>query len=122
MQAADHQNEHFLRGRQTTDKEGEVSFHSIFPGWYPSRAPHIHLHIYDATGKSLLVTQIAFPEEVCKTVYIQGEYASHGLPETTNENDNVFGDGLANEMGTITGNPKDGYVLRHSIYVKGSHR
>jgi protocatechuate 3,4-dioxygenase beta subunit len=118
MQAADHVKEHFLRGRQTTNAHGLVSFHSIYPGWYSSRAPHIHLHIYNADGKSLLVTQVAFPEEVSKAVYSQGVYSSHGLPDTTNANDNVFFDSLANELATITGNPADGYILNHSIYIK----
>ena len=37
----DNTSKHFLRGRQTTDGNGQVSFISIFPGWYQSRAPHI---------------------------------------------------------------------------------
>ncbi|MDX5479188.1 MAG: intradiol ring-cleavage dioxygenase, partial [Cyclobacteriaceae bacterium] len=52
----------FLRGRQTTDANGKVAFTTIFPGWYTGRATHIHLHIFDQAGKSLLVSQIAFPE------------------------------------------------------------
>jgi len=32
----------FLRGVQTTDANGVVSFHSVFPGWYNGRALHIH--------------------------------------------------------------------------------
>ena len=52
---------HFLRGRQTTDANGLVTFTSIFPGWYSPRAPHIHAHIYSSSGTSLLITQIAFP-------------------------------------------------------------
>lgn len=50
----------FLRGRQTTDANGQVSFISIFPGWYAGRAPHIHLEVLNANGNSLLVTQVAF--------------------------------------------------------------
>ncbi len=61
--------EHFLRGRQTTDANGRVSFISIFPGYYRGRSPHIHLEILKPNEKSLLVTQIAFPEDICDTVY-----------------------------------------------------
>lgn len=118
MQAANHVNEHFLRGRQTTNSNGQVSFHSIYPGWYAGRAPHIHAHIYNTKGQSLLVTQIAFPEEVSKAVYAGGVYAAHGLPDTTNAADMVFNDSIANELATLTGNTKDGYVLTHGIYVK----
>lgn len=118
MQMADHVNEHFLRGRQVTDEQGIVSFHSIYPGWYSGRAPHIHVHVFDAKGKSLLITQIAFPEEVCREVYSQGVYAAHGMPDTTNLNDMVFSDSIANELGTLTGNMHEGYTLSHAIYLK----
>jgi protocatechuate 3,4-dioxygenase beta subunit len=118
MQATDYTNVHFLRGRQVTNANGQVSFHSIYPGWYPGRAPHVHVHIYDAGGKSLLVTQIAFPENISKHVYDKGVYAAHGLPDTNNATDNVFNDSIANELGSITGNTADGFVLSHSIYVK----
>ena len=36
---------HFLRGLQTTDANGLVSFATIFPGWYSGRAIHIHVHV-----------------------------------------------------------------------------
>src|ERR1041385_4089205 len=62
MQSTNYTSVHFLRGRQTTDSAGLVTFTSIFPGWYSGRATHIHVHIYNASGTSLLVTQISFPE------------------------------------------------------------
>lgn len=117
MQSTNYQNVHFLRGRQTTDTSGLVTFTSIFPGWYSGRAPHIHVHIYNATGKSLLVTQIAFPADICKIVYAQGEYKSHGQADTTNANDNVFSDGVSTEMSTVTGSVAAGFVLTHTIVV-----
>lgn len=118
MQAADHTQEHFLRGRQLTNKTGSVSFSSIYPGWYPGRAPHIHVHVYDQNGKSLLVTQIAFPAEVCWEVYSKGVYESHGQPETSNEQDNVFGDGFTTELAKVSGSFEKGFVLNHSIFVE----
>ena len=62
MQSIDYTAVHFLRGPQITNVERKVAFTTIFPGRYQSRATHIHVHIYDSSGKSLLVTQIAFPE------------------------------------------------------------
>lgn len=56
MQTVNYTAVHFLRGRQTTDDNGLVTFTSIFPGWYSGRATHIHVHIYNASGTSLLVT------------------------------------------------------------------
>ncbi|SEJ83014.1 Dioxygenase [Dyadobacter sp. SG02] len=117
MQSTNYTSVHFLRGRQTTDANGLVTFTSIYPGWYSGRAPHIHVHIYNASGKSLLVTQIAFPEEISKVVYAQGVYASHGQADTTNARDNVFGDGVSTEMSTVTGSASAGYGLTHAIVV-----
>ncbi|MEA5256324.1 intradiol ring-cleavage dioxygenase [Arcicella aquatica] len=118
MQKTNYTSVHFLRGRQTTDSTGVASFKSIYPGWYSGRAPHIHVHVYNASGTSLLVTQIAFPENISAVVYAQGVYASHGQADTKNATDNVFGDGFTNEMSTVTGSVADGYVLVHTIYVK----
>ncbi|MEA5138318.1 dioxygenase family protein [Arcicella rigui] len=118
MQKTDYTSVNFLRGRQSTDSTGLAAFTSIYPGWYSSRAPHIHVHIYNSSGTSLLVTQIAFPEDVSAVVYAQGVYASHGQADTKNASDNVFGDGFTNELATVTGSASAGYVLTHIIYVK----
>ena len=58
------------------------------------------------------------PEEISKVVYTKGVYAPHGQAETTNAADMVFTDSIANEMATVTGNPLDGYILSHAVYVK----
>jgi protocatechuate 3,4-dioxygenase beta subunit len=118
MQSADFQSVHFLRGRQTTTTNGVASFKTIFPGWYSGRAPHVHAHIYDSTGKSLLVTQIAFPTDVCNTVYTTAtQFYLKGKQDTSNASDNVFSDSLANQLGTVTGSVSQGFVLAHTIVV-----
>jgi protocatechuate 3,4-dioxygenase beta subunit len=117
MQSTNYQSVHFLRGRQTTDANGLVTFTTIFPGWYSGRAPHIHVHVYNSSGKSLLVTQIAFPADICKIVYAQGEYKSHGQADTANSNDNVFSDGVTTELATVTGSVAAGFALTHTIVV-----
>jgi protocatechuate 3,4-dioxygenase beta subunit len=118
MQQTDYTSVHFLRGRQTSDANGEVSFISIFPGWYQGRAPHIHVEVLSASGSSLLVTQIAFPENVTNEVYSSTNYASHGQADTSNTSDNVFADSLSDELATLTGNLTDGYTLSKTITVK----
>lgn len=118
MQAANWTSVHWLRGRQTTDANGLVTFTSIFPGWYSGRAPHIHVHVYNASGKSLLVTQIAFPKATCDTVYTTAtDYKSKGTADTTNERDNVFSDGFTNELASFAGSVADGYTMTHTIVV-----
>ncbi|GAA4469747.1 intradiol ring-cleavage dioxygenase [Nibrella saemangeumensis] len=119
MQSVNFTKVDFLRGRQTTDANGLVSFTSIFPGWYGARAPHIHVHIYNASGKSLLVTQIAFPYDVANTVYTTGQSYGYtkGAQDTKNETDNVFRDGFATELATVSGSLSGGYTLTHTIVV-----
>lgn len=109
----------FLRGRQTTDANGLVGFKSIFPGWYSGRAPHIHVHVYNAAGKSLLVTQIAFTYAASNTVYTTGQSYGYtrGAQDTLNERDNVFSDGVTSELATLSGSLSGGYTLTHTIVV-----
>lgn len=118
MQRNDLRSEHFLRGRQTADENGRVSFLSIYPGWYNGRAPHIHLEVFDKNGRSLLVTQVAFPEEASKKVYSSTLYSNRGQADTANDRDNVFADSLSEQMGTITGNLTDGFTLSSTIVVR----
>ncbi len=116
MQQADFTDEDFLRGRQTTDANGQVSFISVFPGWYSGRAPHIHLEILDANENSLRVTQIAFPKSICDTVYSTNSY--NGEADTLNATDNVFSDSLDGNMAdSVTGNTADGYTLLKTVVV-----
>lgn len=125
MQTVDYTAYHFLRGRQTTDANGLVSFTSIFPGWYTSRATHIHVHIYDSLGNSLLITQIAFPEGTGSAVELVNAATAYGYTQgmsgyTYNATDNVFSDGVSTEMSTISGSVSGGYTLTHEIYVSAS--
>lgn len=104
--------ETFLRGIQNTDGAGRAMFTTIYPGWYPGRATHIHADI-SVNGASAKVTQIAFPENVTAAVYSSGVYASNGQNPTTNARDNVFSDGVSSEMATVTGDPASGFTGSH---------
>lgn len=116
MQSTDYSTAHFLRGRQTTNANGQVSFISIFPGWYPSRAPHIHLEVLNSNGNSLKISQIAFPKNICDLVYATNGYNESA--DTTNNGDNIFSDSLdGNIADSITGNNTDGYTLFKTIIV-----
>lgn len=117
MQQTDYSSVHFLRGRQTSDSNGEVSFISIYPGWYRGRAPHIHVEVLTTSGSSLLVTQIAFPENISSEVYESTNYVAHGQADTSNESDNIFADSLSKELATVTGNLTDGFTLNQTIIV-----
>lgn len=122
MQSVDYTGVHFLRGRQVADGNGLVSFTSIFPGWYSGRATHIHVHIYNASGTSLKVTQIAFPEGSSSAVTLVNTgaagYTKGMSGYTYNASDNIFSDDTAGtELATVTGTVSAGYVLTHKIAV-----
>lgn len=125
MQSTNYTAVHFLRGRQTTDADGLVKFTSIFPGWYSGRATHVHVHIYNSSGTSLLVTQIAFPEGSSSAVTtVNGTagqpygYTKGMTGYTYNASDNVFSDDTTGaEIGTVTGSISAGYTLTHTINV-----
>jgi protocatechuate 3,4-dioxygenase beta subunit len=123
MQSADFTTVHFLRGRQATDSNGLVTFTSIFPGWYSGRATHIHVHIFNAAGNSLLITQIAFPEGSSSAVALVNASTANGYTKgmtgyTYNAADGVFSDdSTGSEIATISGSIAAGYTLTKTITV-----
>ena len=107
---------HFLRGRQRTNAKGEVSFISIFPGFYRGRAPHIHVEVLDESENSMLATQVAFPEAICNTVYETENY--DGLNYVSNTSDGIFRNSLERNMvDALEGNLTNGYTLKKRIVV-----
>ena len=100
--------ETYLRGLQTTDSNGRVTFTTIYPGWYQGRATHIHVEV-TVNGRSVKVTQIAFPEDVTAAVYRTGVYAAKGQNSTTNARDGIFADGVSEQLVSLAGDTSTGY-------------
>jgi protocatechuate 3,4-dioxygenase beta subunit len=100
--------ETYLRGIQTTDAGGRVTFTTIYPGWYQGRATHIHVEV-SQNGRSIKTTQIAFPEDVTAAVYRTGVYLSSGQNPTTHARDGIFSDGVSSELVSLAGDPGSGY-------------
>lgn len=118
MQSNNYTSVHFLRGRQVTDENGLVTFTTIFPGWYQGRSTHIHVHIYNAGGTSLKVTQISFPEGSGSAVAAVNGYDKGMSGYTYNASDNIFSDDKNGvEMATVTGNTTDGFELSIQLNV-----
>lgn len=106
----------FLRGIQTTNSNGEVTFTTVYPGWYQGRATHIHVEV-TINGRSVKVTQIAFTEAVNNTVYATGAYASRGSNPISNASDGIFADSLSSELTTPTGDTTSGYAANFQVGV-----
>jgi protocatechuate 3,4-dioxygenase beta subunit len=108
----------FLRGYQTTDKDGMVKFTTIYPGWYPQRTPHIHYKIrspasaaaaYEFTG------QMYFDEGLSDRVYARPPYAARGKRSVSNVTDWLYKrDGGRQSMVTVTP-MKDGYSASFDV-------
>ena len=106
----------YLRGIQTTNSNGEVTFITIYPGWYQGRATHIHAEV-TIDGRSVKVTQIAFPETVNNTVHANGAYASRGTNPIANASDGIFADSLSSELVTPVGDPSNGFTAAFQIGI-----
>ena len=120
--------ENYLRGVQEADDAGLVTFSSIFPACYQGRWPHIHFEVYPslelATDEQnkIATSQIALPQDACETVYATAGYEQsvRTLDQVSLEGDNVFGDdGGARQLGTVTGNAADGYMVALTVAVDG---
>jgi protocatechuate 3,4-dioxygenase beta subunit len=106
----------YLRGIQTTNANGEVTFTTIYPGWYQGRATHIHAEV-TVGGRAVKASQIAFPESVNNTVHASGAYASRGSNPMSNLADGTFADSLSAELVTPTGSPSSGYAATFQIGI-----
>lgn len=106
----------FLRGIQSTNSAGEVVFTTIYPGWYQGRATHIHVEVARA-GRSLKVTQMAFPEEISNQVHTQGVYASRGVNRLSNSQDGIFADGYSTQLASVAGSPAGGMTATFRVAV-----
>ena len=108
--------ENYLRGVQEADTSGALTFTSIFPAAYAGRWPHIHFEVYpslaEATkaGTKLKTSQLALPEDICRTVYATSGYESsvRNLAQTSLQRDMVFSDGVDRQMATVTGDVSSG--------------
>ena len=106
----------YLRGIQTTNSNGEVTFVTIYPGWYQGRATHIHLEV-TINGVSRKVTQMAFPETVNNAVHTSGVYSTRGRNPMSNSSDGIFADSLSSEIVTPTGNTTSGYAATFQVGI-----
>ncbi|MGE0854973.1 MAG: intradiol ring-cleavage dioxygenase, partial [Hyphomicrobiaceae bacterium] len=93
--------QHYLRGTQTTDAKGMVTFKTVYPGWYPGRTPHIHIKAL-LDEKSVLTGQIYFPDDMSARVYkAHAPYNARPSPDQTNETDFLFRQGQKEGGGII---------------------
>lgn len=118
-------NQNYLRGVQETDANGDVTFTTIFPACYAGRMPHVHFEVYSSLAKAssasnrIRTSQFAFPLATCNEVYATSGYSAsvRNLSQISFATDNVFSDGYALQLATVTGNVTDGYVAALTVAI-----
>ena len=104
-------NQNYLRGTQEADANGRVTFTSIYPGCYAGRWPHIHFEVYPSLSAATNVSnrvatsQIALTKDTADLVYASAGYdgSARNLSQISLATDNVFSDGSALELATVSG-------------------
>lgn len=117
--------QNYLRGVQSTDSNGQVTFTTIFPACYSGRWPHIHFEVYPSTSAATSVanksatSQIALPKATCDAVYATSGYESSvtNLSRVTLASDNVFSDGASLELATVSGSVSEGLIASLTVAV-----
>jgi protocatechuate 3,4-dioxygenase beta subunit len=113
--------QYFLRGVQLTDGNGSVSFRAIYPSWYATRTPHVHVKVYPgaSVGDTAAYTgQLYFPEIVNVSVLSESQYTGRSVArDTWNATDRhyVAMGGLQNLMDIRK--TQDGLVGRKTLVV-----
>ncbi len=88
----------FCRGTQTVNTDGIAEFLTVYPGWYPGRAVHIHLRVH--IGDNIALTsQLFFDDAYSAEIYTEAPYAEFGQPNLLTADDRIAGDAVGD--GTI---------------------
>ena len=104
----------YLRGYQVTSSSAVTSFKTIFPGWYAGRTIHMHI-VIRAFSSSQTFEFTTLIDAITTTV---APYSSHGVPDTTNANDNIYKS--ATQLTLATAGSVRGYTAALSIGVQTS--
>jgi uncharacterized protein (TIGR03437 family) len=111
----------FLRGYQITDENGVVNFTTIYPGWYPGRAVHIHFKVRTYSGTTRLdefTSQFYFDDSITDQVYTQAPYNARGQRDTRNNNDGIFrGSANSDRLLLAVTRTENGYLATGEIGV-----
>jgi protocatechuate 3,4-dioxygenase beta subunit len=110
----------FLRGHQMTDASGKVNFVTIYPGWYPGRAVHIHFKVRtpaEAGSASEFTSQFYFEESQTDAVFGREPYSAHTGQRTLNARDRIYQRGGSQLMLPIT-RSGSGYAATFNLGIR----
>ena len=106
----------WFRGIAVTDASGRINLKSCFPGWYSSRAIHIHFRIR-RNNTDQLVSQFGFSDSFCQDICTNHpDYSHRGEPDTLLGQDTVFGSDY-NEYTFSVSQNEDGSLLAYKRII-----
>ncbi len=108
----------FLRGIQRTDRNGLALFRTIYPGWYPGRAVHVHLKVF-LGGTTVHTGQLFFPDRLTDAVYKRSPYNRRPNRDPRNAADSIYRNGGARSTLKLARNGNS-YVGRITMGVARS--
>ncbi len=117
--------QNFLRGHQRTDAKGTANFLTIYPGWYPGRAVHIHFKIRTsptAQQGQEFTSQVYFEEEQNDRVFARQPYASRTGQRVRNEGDRIFREQGGTQLMLPVTERGDGYAGTFSLALLSGQR
>ena len=103
----------FLRGHQVADAKGNVQFTTIYPGWYPGRAVHIHFKVRSGTRE--LTSQLYFDDAFSDQVFATAPYAGRSAARKKNEEDGIFRNEGGRQLILDVARSGDGYAAGFDI-------
>lgn len=108
----------FLRGYQTTDANGTAQFMTIYPGYYPGRAVHIHFKIRTESPSQPgyeFTSQLYFDDALTDQVYEESPYGAGR--RTLNSQDGIFRNGGEQLVLQLTP-AEEGYMAHFAIALE----
>ncbi|MEU8813749.1 intradiol ring-cleavage dioxygenase [Actinoplanes sp. NPDC048796] len=102
--------QNYLRGLQTTDGTGWVTFTSVFPGAYRDEWPHLHFE-----AELGVRGQISLPGDVCQQVYTTKGY--EGSRDRLTGADPAGTNPHALAMACVTGDLERGFTATRTINI-----
>jgi protocatechuate 3,4-dioxygenase beta subunit len=102
-----------------TDGGGAARFTTIYPGWYPGRAVHVHFKVRVMAGPALgheFTSQLYFDDAISDRVFTRRPYSARGKGFVRNNDDGLFRRG-GTRLLVALGESRGGYAGEFSVGI-----
>jgi protocatechuate 3,4-dioxygenase beta subunit len=109
----------YLRGSQQTGADGAATFLTVYPGWYPGRAPHVHFKVRSSTSAQRayeFTSQLFFDDALSEEVYTSATpYRERGAHDRPNARDGIYRRGGSQMLLALTERTAGGYQAAFDV-------